>query len=123
MRGTPPPPASPALEAAEQDASANRASASGGVIPAHDSDGDGVPDESDRCPTEPEDRDGFQDADGCPDLDNDGDGIADVCDKCPREPELYDGYQDDDGCPDIRSNVLPDITVEIVLTVPFEAGS
>ncbi len=82
-----------------------------------------MPDDSDRCPTEPEDCDGFQDADGCPDLDDDGDGIADVCDKCPREPEYYDGYQDDDGCPDMPKHVLVDITVKIVLRVPFEAGS
>ncbi|MBM4131868.1 hypothetical protein FJ250_12720, partial [bacterium] len=39
-----------------------------------DSDGDGVPDDRDRCPDQPEDRDGFNDLDGCPDLDNDGDG-------------------------------------------------
>lgn len=33
-----------------------------------DSDGDGVLDRSDRCPNEPEDRDGFQDDDGCPEV-------------------------------------------------------
>ena len=33
-----------------------------------DSDGDGILDKDDRCPKEPEDKDGFQDADGCPDL-------------------------------------------------------
>ena len=31
-----------------------------------DRDGDGVPDREDRCRTEPEDRDGTEDADGCP---------------------------------------------------------
>lgn len=31
-----------------------------------DRDGDGVPDKQDRCPDEPEDLDGFEDADGCP---------------------------------------------------------
>src|SRR5262249_25679318 len=34
----------------------------------HDRDGDGIPDENDMCPDLPEDFDGFQDADGCPDL-------------------------------------------------------
>ena len=34
--------------------------------------------------TEPEDKDGFQDADGCPDPDNDGDGVPDAKDKCPN---------------------------------------
>ena len=65
-----------------------------------DRDGDGIPDNLDKCPDEPEDKDGFQDEDGCPDLDNDGDGIPDALDKCPNEPEDKDGFQDEDGCPD-----------------------
>jgi outer membrane protein OmpA-like peptidoglycan-associated protein len=65
-----------------------------------DRDGDGVPDSIDRCPDDPEDHDGFQDEDGCPDLDNDGDGIQDVDDLCPNEPEDRDGFEDADGCPD-----------------------
>jgi hypothetical protein len=40
-----------------------------------DGDGDGINDALDRCPTEAEDLDGFQDEDGCPDPDNDGDGF------------------------------------------------
>lgn len=32
-----------------------------------DSDGDGIPDRVDQCPFEPEDWDGYQDEDGCPD--------------------------------------------------------
>jgi len=67
---------------------------------AKDSDGDGIPDDVDKCPNEPEDKDGFEDADGCPDPDNDGDGIADTIDKCPNEPEDKDGFEDTDGCPD-----------------------
>ncbi len=66
----------------------------------HDSDGDGIDDSVDKCPNEPEDKDGFQDQDGCPDLDNDNDGIPDAQDKCPNEPEDKDGFQDQDGCPD-----------------------
>jgi outer membrane protein OmpA-like peptidoglycan-associated protein len=65
-----------------------------------DMDGDGILDDVDKCPREPEDKDGFQDADGCPDPDNDNDGIPDVDDKCPNEPEDKDGFQDADGCPD-----------------------
>jgi OmpA-OmpF porin, OOP family len=65
-----------------------------------DRDGDGIKDDVDRCPDEPEDRDGFQDADGCPDPDNDGDGILDIDDLCPNEPEDKDGFEDADGCPD-----------------------
>jgi hypothetical protein len=70
------------------------------ALAANDRDGDGITDANDRCPDEPEDRDGFQDADGCPDPDNDQDGIVDVTDKCPNEPEDRDGFQDADGCPD-----------------------
>jgi len=69
-----------------------------------DKDGDGIKDNVDKCPNEPEDKDGFQDDDGCPDPDNDGDGIPDVIDKCPMEPEDKDGFQDDDGCPDLDND-------------------
>ena len=69
-----------------------------------DSDGDGIPDADDRCPQEPEDYDGFQDKDGCPDYDNDGDGIPDLKDQCPNEAEDFDGYQDNDGCPDLDND-------------------
>jgi OOP family OmpA-OmpF porin len=69
-----------------------------------DRDGDGIPDDMDKCPNEPEDKDGFQDEDGCPDLDNDGDGIPDSLDKCPNEPEDKDGFQDQDGCPDLDND-------------------
>ena len=65
-----------------------------------DTDGDGIPDNIDQCPLEPEDFDGFEDEDGCPDPDNDGDGIPDHLDKCPNEPETYNGFEDEDGCPD-----------------------
>jgi outer membrane protein OmpA-like peptidoglycan-associated protein len=68
--------------------------------PPPDTDHDGLPDPVDKCPTEPEDKDGFQDEDGCPDLDNDQDGIPDQTDKCPNQPEDKDGFEDEDGCPD-----------------------
>jgi len=46
--------------------------------PAGDSDGDGYADPVDQCPTKPENYNGYQDEDGCPDdPDSDGDGIAD----------------------------------------------
>ena len=66
----------------------------------NDPDNDGITGSNDLCPDEPEDFDGFEDEDGCPDIDNDGDGILDVNDKCPNEAEDFDGFQDDDGCPD-----------------------
>jgi outer membrane protein OmpA-like peptidoglycan-associated protein len=65
-----------------------------------DRDGDGIKDDVDRCPDDPEDQDDFEDEDGCPDPDNDRDGFLDKDDKCPNEPEDRDGYEDDDGCPE-----------------------
>jgi OmpA family len=77
-----------------------------------DRDNDGVPDGSDACASEAEDRDGFQDEDGCPDGDNDNDGILDGKDKCTDEPEDRDGYQDEDGCPepDNDNDGIPDVS-------------
>lgn len=68
--------------------------------PPPDADHDGVPDAKDRCPTVPEDLDGEQDTDGCPDLDNDRDGVQDDVDLCPDAAEDRDGVDDKDGCPD-----------------------
>ena len=70
------------------------------LITGSDEDDDGVPDSRDDCTGFPEDRDGFQDEDGCPDPDNDGDGVLDLDDPCPDEAEDVDGHEDDDGCPD-----------------------
>ncbi|HEY6877112.1 MAG TPA: OmpA family protein [Polyangiales bacterium] len=65
---------------------------------ASDRDGDGIADTADKCVDVPEDRDGFQDDDGCPEDDNDGDGIPDASDGCPSIAEDKDGFQDEDGC-------------------------
>jgi OOP family OmpA-OmpF porin len=65
-----------------------------------DTDGDGILDRNDQCRSEAEDKDGFEDEDGCPDLDNDKDGVPDQNDKCAEQAEDKDGYEDDDGCPD-----------------------
>jgi outer membrane protein OmpA-like peptidoglycan-associated protein len=69
-----------------------------------DRDGDGIKDDVDKCPDEPEDFDGFEDEDGCPDPDNDRDGIPDEDDKCPDIPEDKDGVEDEDGCPEGDKN-------------------
>jgi OOP family OmpA-OmpF porin len=72
------------------------------VIP--DSDGDGVPDNLDKCPGTPA---GVKvDRDGCP-LDSDGDGVPDYLDKCPGTPA---GVKvDKDGCPlDSDGDGVPD---------------
>lgn len=71
---------------------------------AADSDGDGLPDFRDGCPVDPEDYDGFEDDDGCPDPDNDGDGIRDALDGAPELPEDVDGFEDGDGVPDLDND-------------------
>jgi outer membrane protein OmpA-like peptidoglycan-associated protein len=75
-----------------------------------DMDHDGTTDGRDICPTVPEDRDGFQDDDGCPDPDNDQDGVLDALDKCPYVPEDHDGFEDRDGCPELDNDrdAIPD---------------
>jgi hypothetical protein len=67
-----------------------------------DRDHDGVANEIDGCPEDPETANGFEDADGCPDAvpDSDGDGLTDDQDGCKDLAEDVDGFQDDDGCPD-----------------------
>lgn len=69
-----------------------------------DRDGDGINDDVDKCPDQPEDKDGFEDTDGCPEPgpvgDRDGDGIKDDVDRCPDVPETVNGVLDSDGCPD-----------------------
>ncbi|MBL7803325.1 MAG: OmpA family protein [Saprospiraceae bacterium] len=101
-----------------------------------DTDKDGIPDVSDKCPTVP----GVASAMGCPD--RDGDGVADTDDKCVDVPGLAslmgcpdadgDGITDaeDDcpkdkgvaafrGCPDTDNDGIPDKTDKC----PREAGS
>ncbi|MCK9459887.1 MAG: OmpA family protein [Proteobacteria bacterium] len=101
----------------------------GGTTGPDDRDGDGILDPDDKCPDEAEDKDGFEDADGCPDTDNDKDGVLDAddkcpdvagipekqgcpnddndadgilndVDKCPDEAEDVDEFEDEDGCPE-----------------------
>ncbi len=82
-----------------------------------DRDGDGIKDDVDQCPDDPEDRDGFKDEDGCPDPDNDNDGTLDVDDRCPNVPgpkETFgcpsskDGDRDGDGIPDSKDKCPDD---------------
>lgn len=65
-----------------------------------DTDKDGIDDDADRCPPLPEDRDGFEDADGCPDPDNDNDLVPDADDLCPNQEALEGQDDDEDGCTD-----------------------
>ncbi len=65
-----------------------------------DPDHDGVKGAADKCPDVPEDKDGFEDDDGCPDPDNDKDGLPDAADKCPDAS----GTVRNQGCPDFDAD-------------------
>lgn len=93
----------------------------------HDQDHDGIADSVDECPRYAEDRDGIEDADGCPeeDPDSDRDGVADVDDECPEDKETINGHEDDDGCPDSGDPrvLFEDGKFKILDTIEFEHGS
>ncbi|MBK8258641.1 MAG: OmpA family protein [Polyangiaceae bacterium] len=66
-----------------------------------DTDKDGLPDDIDLCPNEPEDHKMPNPDDGCAaPPDRDGDGIPDSRDACPDKPEDFDKIDDQDGCPE-----------------------
>jgi hypothetical protein len=67
---------------------------------ASDGDSDGVDDDKDQCAFLPEDKDGYQDQDGCPDPDNDNDLIPDLDDLCPSDAAEEGRDDDEDGCTD-----------------------
>jgi outer membrane protein OmpA-like peptidoglycan-associated protein len=86
-----------------------------------DSDSDGIVDRDDKCPGESEDRDGFEDGDGCPEADNDRDGIPDDTDECPEDAEEPGG--DGDGCPDKARVIVRDGRMVIFGKIQFASGS
>ena len=88
-----------------------------------DADGDGVLDVDDKCPNDAEDKDGFEDVDGCPDPDNDKDSIPDATDKCPDDPENFNGLDDDDGCPDRSLGIIVTDAKVTMTAVAFAADS
>lgn len=90
---------------------------------APDRDNDGVADAHDQCPLSAEDRDGFQDDDGCPEIDNDGDGITDLHDLCPCVPENHNQYEDMDGCPECGAVLQTDAPVRMDVRIVFEQDS
>jgi Excalibur calcium-binding domain/Thrombospondin type 3 repeat len=80
-------------------------------LPPVDSDGDGVPNGSDLCPTLP-----ASTGDGCPPTDSDGDGVVDASDWCPTEPAPTG-----DGCPAPDSD--GDGLADDVDSCPYRAAS
>jgi outer membrane protein OmpA-like peptidoglycan-associated protein len=87
-----------------------------------DEDGDHIADAGDSCPDRPEDEDGFEDRDGCPEIDNDLDQILDIADACPSVPESYNGFEDDDGCQDTLPQEIRDM-IGTVEGLAYQAGS
>jgi OmpA-OmpF porin, OOP family len=79
----------------------------------------------DACPTLPEDLDGVEDDDGCPEGDEDGDGVLDYLDRCPHEDETINGFEDDDGCPDAgpAQIVVEGGKITILETIRFRPNS
>ncbi|MFN8545127.1 MAG: thrombospondin type 3 repeat-containing protein [Candidatus Binatia bacterium] len=85
-----------------------------------DTDGDGIPDPADACPSRPDpeqldaDGDGVGDAcDNCParanadQTDRDGDGVGDACDNCPRTANADQADGDGDGVGDACAGPTP----------------
>jgi outer membrane protein OmpA-like peptidoglycan-associated protein len=86
-----------------------------------DQDADGLIDRRDDCVSEPEDRDGFRDRDGCPDPDNDHDGIPDEQDACVNQPEDVDGFEDENGCAEQDND--GDGVLDVADACPLEPGT
>ncbi|MBL7700323.1 MAG: OmpA family protein [Chitinophagaceae bacterium] len=74
------------------------------VVP--DTDGDGMNDEADGCPTEK----GVPEFNGCPVPDSDGDGVNDLEDKCTMEK----GPASNNGCPEVKRDTITKVMEEKV---------
>jgi outer membrane protein OmpA-like peptidoglycan-associated protein len=70
---------------------------------------------------QPEDPDGFQDDDGCPDNDNDGDSVADVDDQCPNTPGQPGGPRT--GCPQLIMVTAKEIRITQQIQFEFNKAT
>ena len=70
----------------------------------------------------PEDRDGIDDADGCPEEDFDQDGVPDVKDDCPREPGRPSGKKGANGCPEFIRKIEGSNEIQILKKIEFDTG-
>lgn len=90
----------------EPSCTPTRASYAGGITPA-DTDGDGVPNEQDKCPTV---FDPIRPMDNAAQPDTDGDGVGDACDVCPLDANSMactvadPNDRDADGIPNAGDN-------------------
>lgn len=86
-----------------------------------DSDGDGVADLKDAAPMVAEDKDGFEDEDGAPELDNDRDGVPDSVDREPTVAETPNRWHDADGAADRYPALEPIYFAEGSTALPSDA--
>ena len=70
-----------------------------------DTDGDGILDKYDKCPTVA----GPAENEGCPWPDTDGDGVLDKDDRCPTVP----GLKENNGCPKTNHSVAEEVTLSL----------
>lgn len=82
--------------------------------PVPDTDKDGINDEEDKCPTVP----GVARYNGCPVPDTDKDGVNDEEDKCPTVP----GVKENNGCPVIKEEVVKKVAAS-AKKIFFATGS
>ena len=82
--------------------------------PIPDTDKDGINDEEDKCPTVP----GVARYQGCPIPDTDGDGVNDEEDRCPTIPGVKENY----GCPIIPDTIRRKVEVA-AKNILFVTGS
>jgi outer membrane protein OmpA-like peptidoglycan-associated protein len=114
-----------------------------------DRDHDGIRNMLDLCPDKAEDKDGYEDKDGCPEEniepDADGDGVPDAVDQCKTTPgtkalrgcgdqdgdgvaDPYDecpqvvGSADQKGCPQYKQVVVTELKIEIRQKIFFAFG-
>lgn len=85
-----------------------------------DIDHDGILNKADHCPDAAEDKDGIDDADGCPEDDADRDGFADAVDKCPKEPGVHNDDPEKEGCPKYIRKLVAEVALK--REIEFETG-
>jgi len=86
-----------------------------------DRDGDGIPDVEDACPDVPEDKDGIQDEDGCPEEDADSDKIPDTEDRCPTVPGPRNDIAERNGCPSL-TRFEEGSEIQLLEPIQFDTG-
>src|SRR5262249_54711005 len=82
-----------------------------------DRDGDGIRAVSEKGPEQPEDFDGIDDQDGCPEDDADQDGIPDSQDACPKEPGQANPEPSKNGCPEFIRRITGSSEIQILKQV------